>query len=81
MGNVLIPSIIAILIVLNTMVGSVMERKREIAVYTSVGLAPPHVASLFIAEALAFGIISSVLAIWRPRSPPIFWPEPPCGPG
>ena len=60
MGNVLIPSIIAILIVLNTMVGSVMERKREIAVYTSVGLAPPHVASLFIAEALAFGIISSV---------------------
>lgn len=61
MGNVLIPSIIAILIVLNTMVGSVMERKREIAVYTSVGLAPPHVASVFIAEALAFGIISSVM--------------------
>ncbi len=60
MGNVLIPSIIAILIVLNTMVGSVVERKREIAVYTSVGLAPPHVASLFIAEALAFGIISAV---------------------
>lgn len=60
MGNVLIPSIIAILIVLNTMVGSVVERKREIAVYTSVGLAPPHVSSLFIAEALAFGVISSV---------------------
>lgn len=60
MGNVLIPSVIAILIVLNTMVGSVVERKREIAVYTSVGLAPPHVSSLFVAEALAFGIISSV---------------------
>jgi hypothetical protein len=60
MGNVLIPSVIAILIVLNTMVGSVVERKREIAVYTSVGLAPPHVSSLFIAEALAFGIISAV---------------------
>ncbi len=61
MGNVLIPSIIAILIVLNTMVSSVVERKREIAVYTSVGLAPSHVSSLFIAEALAFGIISSVV--------------------
>lgn len=60
MGNVLIPSVIAILIVLNTMVGSVVERKREIAVYTSVGLAPPHVSSLFIAEALAFGVISAV---------------------
>lgn len=60
MGNVLIPSIIAILIVLNTMVGSVVERKREIAVYTSVGLAPPHVSSLFVAEAMAFGVISAV---------------------
>jgi len=60
MGNVLIPSFIAILIVLNTMVGSVVERKREIAVYTSVGLAPPHVSSLFVAEALAFGVISAV---------------------
>ena len=60
MGNVLIPSVIAILIVLNTMVGSVVERKREIAVYTSVGLAPRHVSSLFIAEALAFGVISAV---------------------
>lgn len=60
MGNILIPSVIAILIVLNTMIGSVVERKREIAVYTSVGLAPPHVSSLFIAEAMAFGIISAV---------------------
>jgi ABC-type lipoprotein release transport system permease subunit len=60
MGNILIPAVIAILIVLNTMVGSVVERRREIAVYTSVGLAPPHVAMLFIAEALAFGIISGV---------------------
>lgn len=61
MGNVIIPFVIAILILLNTMVGSVVERRREIAVYTSVGLAPPHVASLFVAEALAFGIISAVI--------------------
>jgi cell division protein FtsX len=61
MGNVVIPFVIAILILLNTMVGSVVERRREIAVYTSVGLAPPHVASLFVAEALAFGIISAVI--------------------
>ncbi len=43
------------------MIGSVYERKPEIAVYTSVGLAPPHVAFLFIAEALAFGVISVVV--------------------
>ena len=68
MGNILIPAVIAILIVLNTMVGSVVERRREIAVYTSVGLAPPHVAMLFIAEALAFGIVSSVLGYLAAQS-------------
>ena len=59
--NVVIPLAIAVLIVLNTMIGSVYERKREIAVYTAVGLAPTHVAFLFIAEALAFAVISVVL--------------------
>ncbi|EGB15079.1 protein of unknown function DUF214 [Pseudodesulfovibrio mercurii] len=60
-ANILIPLAISILIVLNTMIGSVYERRPEIAVYTSVGLAPPHVAFLFIAESLAFAIISVVV--------------------
>jgi cell division protein FtsX len=59
--NILIPMLISVLIVLNTMIGSVYERKREIGVYTSVGLAPSHVAFLFIAEALAFAVLSVVL--------------------
>jgi hypothetical protein len=59
--NVFIPMLIAVFIVLNTMIGSVYERKREIAIYTSVGLAPTHVAFLFIAEALAFAVLSVVL--------------------
>jgi len=53
--------IISVFIVLNTMIGSVYERKREIGIYTSVGLAPSHVSFLFIAEALAFGVLSVVL--------------------
>ncbi|WFS62935.1 hypothetical protein LF599_01870 [Pseudodesulfovibrio thermohalotolerans] len=61
MANILIPLAISILIVLNTMIGSVYERRPEIAVYTSVGLAPPHVAFLFIAESLAFAVISVVV--------------------
>ncbi|WP_147819925.1 FtsX-like permease family protein [Salidesulfovibrio onnuriiensis] len=60
-ANILIPLAISILIVLNTMIGSVYERRPEIAVYTSVGLAPPHVAFLFIAEALAFAVIAVVI--------------------
>ncbi|TVQ97805.1 MAG: FtsX-like permease family protein [Desulfovibrionales bacterium] len=59
-SNILIPLLIAALIVLNTMIGSVHERKREIAVYTSVGLAPSHVGFLFLAEALALAVISVV---------------------
>jgi hypothetical protein len=61
MPNIIIPLLISVLIVLNTMISSVYERKREIAVYTSVGLAPTHVSFLFIAEALAFAILSVVL--------------------
>ena len=61
MPNIMIPMLISILIVLNTMISSVFERKNEIAVYTSVGLAPTHVSFLFIAEALAFAILSVVL--------------------
>ncbi|MDW7771561.1 MAG: FtsX-like permease family protein [Desulfobulbaceae bacterium] len=61
MPNIIIPLMISILIVLNTMISSVYERKREIAVYTSIGLAPTHVSFLFIAEAIAFAILSVVL--------------------
>ena len=59
--NILVPLVISVLIVLNTMIGAVFERKREIGVYTAVGLAPSHVSFLFIAEALAFAVISVVL--------------------
>ncbi|MGA9476956.1 MAG: ABC transporter permease, partial [Desulfobacterales bacterium] len=59
--NVVIPLVISVFIVLNTMIGSVYERKQEIGIYTSVGLAPSHVSFLFIAEALAFAVISVVL--------------------
>ena len=59
--NIAIPIIIAALIVLNTMIGTVYERKREIGIYTSVGLAPSHVAFLFVAESMAFAVISVVL--------------------
>jgi hypothetical protein len=59
--NVVIPLVISVFIVLNTMIGSVYERKKEIGIYTSVGLAPSHVSFLFIAEALAFAVLSVVL--------------------
>ncbi|GEM_PF-3590878 len=57
---VLVPMLIAGVIVLNTMLGAVAERTREIHVYTSVGLAPSHVGMLFLAEAAALGTLGVV---------------------
>jgi len=60
MSNLFIPILIAALIVLNTMLGAVYERVREISIYSAVGLAPVHIAFLFIAEACVYAIIGAV---------------------
>jgi len=60
MGNLFVPILIASLIVLNTMMGSVYERFREIGVYSSVGLAPAHIAWLFIAESCVYSVLGVV---------------------
>ena len=59
-GQVAVPLAIAGLIIFNTMMGSIAERRREIHVYTSLGLAPLHVGALFVAEAMTYGLIGSV---------------------
>jgi hypothetical protein len=57
---VFFPIIIASLIVLNTMLGSVFERIKEIHIFSSIGLAPSHIGMLFIAEAMVYAILGSV---------------------
>ena len=59
-GNLFIPILIASLIVLNTMMGAVYERIREIGIYSSVGLAPSHIAALFFAEACVYSVLGAV---------------------
>ncbi|MBZ4658702.1 MAG: FtsX-like permease family protein [Desulfacinum sp.] len=60
-ANLLVPILIVVFICLNTMIGHVHERKTEIGVYTSVGLAPTHVGFLFIVEALSLAVLSTVI--------------------
>ena len=55
-----VPLLIAALIVLNTMLGAVWERTREIGTFNAVGLAPAHVSGLFMAEAVALGVVGAV---------------------
>jgi hypothetical protein len=59
--DLFVPILIAALIVLNTMLGAVYERFSEIGIFSSIGLAPSHVAILFIAEAIVYSIIGAVV--------------------
>jgi len=59
--GLLIPMAIAAMIVFNTMLGSVYERSREISVYASVGLAPLHIGSLFLAESCVYATMGAVI--------------------
>jgi len=61
MTDLIIPILIAAAIVLNTMLGSVYERVREIYIYSSLGLAPTHVAALFVAEASVYAILGAII--------------------
>ena len=61
LGNLVAPVAIAVLIVLSTMLGAVQERRREIAVFSSVGLSPTHVAVLFLAESFVYAILGVVI--------------------
>jgi len=60
MWNLFVPILIAALIVLNTMLSSVYERIREISIYDSVGLAPVHIAFLFLSEVCVYAIVGAV---------------------
>ena len=60
LSRLLIPLLIAGSIILNTMLGTVYERKYEIAVYNAIGLNPTHIFLFFLAEAFVYGIIGSV---------------------
>lgn len=57
---VFFPILIAAMIVLNTMLGSVFERIKEIHIFSSIGLSPSHIGMLFIAEAMVYAILGSV---------------------
>ncbi|MBM3457072.1 MAG: FtsX-like permease family protein, partial [Armatimonadetes bacterium] len=59
-GTLFVPILIAALIVLNTMLGAVFERQKEIHIFSSIGLAPNHVAMLFMAESLVYAVLGAM---------------------
>ena len=60
LAKLIIPLIIAGSIILNTMLGTVYERKSEIAVFNAIGLNPTHIFMFFLAEATVYSFIGAV---------------------
>ena len=63
-GNIaqlVIPISIGILILFNSMLSNVYERAKEIEIYSALGLSPYHVSGMFLAEAIIFSVVSSML--------------------
>ncbi|MCD6563778.1 MAG: M28 family peptidase, partial [Thermoproteales archaeon] len=58
---IITPVIIAGLVLATTILSNVQERTKEISIYSSLGLAPLHVAGMFLAETLAYGILGSIV--------------------
>jgi hypothetical protein len=58
--DLLIPVIVGGLIIFATMLGSVSDREREIYAFSALGLGPPHVASLFFAEAGVYSVVGGM---------------------
>ncbi len=57
--QIIIPVVLAFIMILGTMLGSVYERRNEIFIYNSVGLSPTNVSSLFIAESAVYAIVGA----------------------
>ena len=53
--SVMVPWVIVVLNVIITMWNAVFERRREVAILSSVGLNPTHIGGLFLAEAAVIG--------------------------
>ena len=59
-GDLFFPILLGGLVIFGTMLGSVADREKEIYTFSALGLAPPHVASLFFSEALVYSVIGGL---------------------
>ena len=59
-GDLLFPVLLGALVIFGTMLGSVADREKEIYTFSALGLAPPHVASLFFAEAMVYSVLGGM---------------------
>ena len=59
-ADLFFPVLLGGLVIFGTMLGSVADREKEIYTFSALGLAPPHVASLFFAEAMVYSVLGGL---------------------
>ncbi|MHA2364210.1 MAG: M28 family peptidase [Candidatus Hodarchaeales archaeon] len=59
--GLIFPIVIAIFLMINNSITAVYESKREISIFTSLGLTPSHIVSLFLIESVVSVTIGSTL--------------------
>jgi hypothetical protein len=59
-ADLFFPILLGGLVVFGTMLGSVADREREIYTFSALGLAPRHVAMLFLSEAIVYALIGGM---------------------
>ena len=62
--TIVLPVLLVILIMVNTMTGTVEERKEEIKMLGAVGLSPKHVSTLYLAESCVYGVCGVVFGVF-----------------
>lgn len=59
-GEVIIPLLLGGLIIFSSLMGSIVDREREIFTYSAMGLTPPSVGALFFAESAIYSVVGGM---------------------
>ncbi len=58
---IIIPWVIVVLNVVVTMMNAYYERRHEVMIYSSIGMNPKHISSIFLAEAAVIGVLGGCI--------------------
>ncbi len=59
-GDVLVPLLLGGLIIFSSLMGSIVDREREIFTYSALGLSPPSIGALFFAESAVYSVVGGL---------------------
>ncbi|MBN1256292.1 MAG: FtsX-like permease family protein [Planctomycetes bacterium] len=59
-SEILVPLVLGALIIFSSLLGSIVDREREIFTYSALGLAPPDVGALFFAESSVYAVVGGL---------------------